>query len=249
MSMIRLSSGKFLVLDTIPLTEQVKQSIDELTDNGTKIEAILGTHPFHTLSFPAFFKAYPNAPFYGSPRHLKKLPDIKWEGNLNDCKVRTKWEPEVQMRIPEGSEFVAPEDGNHFSCVFVFHPSSRTLHVDDTIMYSINPGFLMRLGGFKHGDMCFHPSLKKSFYPTAEAPYQFRDFLRSVLTEWDFDNLCTAHFGAKVGGAKKQMDDLLVGAEPIFKKISDQNAKISVPQPEKEEDNSKEINISGNECG
>jgi len=251
MSLLQLSSGKFLVLDTIPLTEQLKQSIDLLTENGTKIEAILGTHPFHTLSFPEFFVAYGSTvPFYGTPRHLKKLPNIKWAGDTNDCNVRSKWEPEVQMRIPAGSEFKAPEDNNHFSCVFVFHAASRTLHVDDTIMYSISPGFLLRLGGYKADSMCFHPTIKSTaFYPTSDAPFMFKDFVRSVLTDWDFDNICTAHFVAKTGGAKKQLEEILVAAEPLFKRISDENAKKTPQQTVKEEIEITELNVSGSECG
>jgi hypothetical protein len=43
--------------------------------------------------------------------------------------------------------------------VFVFHRDSRTIHNDDTILYAQHPGFLLKLFGFKHGTMMFHPSL------------------------------------------------------------------------------------------
>ena len=103
MSIARLSSGKYLVIDTIPLNEQIKSEIDELTENGSKIEAVVATHPFHTLSFPAFYKAYPNVPYYGTPRHLRNFPDIPWAGDLNECSTRNKWRPEIEMSIPEGT--------------------------------------------------------------------------------------------------------------------------------------------------
>ena len=50
-----------------------------------------------------------------------------------------------------GAEFVnpLPESSNHFVSVFVFHRSSRTLHVDDTIVYGDHPSFLLKLIGFK----------------------------------------------------------------------------------------------------
>lgn len=102
MSIIGLRNGRYLIVDTIPLDAHLKQQIDQLTDNGNKIEAVLATHPFHTLAFPAFHQAYPNAPYYGTPRHLRNLPDIKWVGDLNDCATRNKWSPEIEMRIPDG---------------------------------------------------------------------------------------------------------------------------------------------------
>lgn len=62
MSVIKLASGKFLIIDTVPLEEEHKAALDALTENGALIEAVVATHPFHTLAFPAFYKAYPNAP-------------------------------------------------------------------------------------------------------------------------------------------------------------------------------------------
>lgn len=62
MSLIKLASGKFLVIDTVPLEDDQKAALDQLTDNGALIEAVVATHPFHTLAFPAFYKAYPNVP-------------------------------------------------------------------------------------------------------------------------------------------------------------------------------------------
>ena len=38
------------------------------------------------------------------------------------------------MRIPEGADFISPAEDNHFSCVFVYHQASSTVHCDDTIM-------------------------------------------------------------------------------------------------------------------
>lgn len=55
----RLSSGRFLVVDTIPLEPPVKAWLDGVTQGGELIEAVLATHPFHTLYFPPFHKIYP----------------------------------------------------------------------------------------------------------------------------------------------------------------------------------------------
>jgi len=102
MSLIRLNNGKFLVIDTVEMNDRLRQEIDHLTNNGEKIEAVIATHPFHTLSFPAFYQLYPKPAYYGTPRHLRRLTEIPWAGSLDDCNVRTKWQPDVEMRIPAG---------------------------------------------------------------------------------------------------------------------------------------------------
>jgi hypothetical protein len=33
------------------------------------------------------------------------LTQIPWVGSLEDCDIRKKWEPEVDMRIPAGKDF------------------------------------------------------------------------------------------------------------------------------------------------
>ena len=102
MSLIRLLNGNFLVIDTVTLTDETRSGIDRLTDNGKRIEAVIGVHPFHTLAFSSFYQIYPKAQYYGTPRHLRRLPHIQWTGSLDNCNVRRKWEPEVEMRIPAG---------------------------------------------------------------------------------------------------------------------------------------------------
>lgn len=103
MSVIQLRSGNFLVIDTVEMNDGLKKELDDLTNNGTKIEAVVGVHPFHTLAFPGFYKLYPDAKYYGTPRHLRNLKDIKWTGQLDNNKESlSKWEPEVELRIPAG---------------------------------------------------------------------------------------------------------------------------------------------------
>lgn len=104
MAACKLPSGKFLLLDTIKITPGFKEELDKLTNNGEVclqlhwhpcivlflpstltlmvaiqlIEAVIATHPFHTLYFKEFYDAYPNAKYYGTPRHMKKITDIPW---------------------------------------------------------------------------------------------------------------------------------------------------------------------------
>jgi len=247
MSIVKLSNQKFLLVDTVILTPPLKEEIDQLTNNGADIEAVVATHPFHTLAFRPFYKEYPSVPFYGTPRHLRNIPEIPWVGDVNTCEVRSKWSPDVEMRIPAGAEFVAPlpEANNHFSSVFVFHPLSRTIHIDDTIMVADHPGFLLKLAGFRHGDMSFHPSIKgPGLYPTAEAPYHFKEFIQGVIRDWDFDNIAAAHMGNKIGGARQKLQEVLNKAEPLFKRLSEKH-KDSHATPEQ----TPSLVVEGNECG
>eukprot|EP01103_Thecamoeba_quadrilineata_P020704 TRINITY_DN9038_c0_g1_i1.p1 TRINITY_DN9038_c0_g1~~TRINITY_DN9038_c0_g1_i1.p1 ORF type:complete len:295 (+),score=39.79 TRINITY_DN9038_c0_g1_i1:34-885(+) len=231
MSFIRLSNGNYLIIDAIQLSPQLKREIDLLTHNGSKIEAFVGTHPFHTMHIPAFHENYPNIPYYGCPRHIRQFPNIPWVGDLNDCTVRNTWSEEVELRIPDGAEFVAPlpEKSNHFSSVFVYHKASRTIHVDDTICYSAPVGFfggLLRFAGHKDGLMTFHPSLKNvGLLPAPDAPYLFRDWVKSLLEDWKFENICTAHTANKIGGAHQMLSNLLKESEPVFEKLRDQRLK------------------------
>jgi hypothetical protein len=64
MSIIRLPTGRFLVIDTVDLNPALKVEIDQLTNNGANIEAVVAAHPFHTLYFNPFYKAYPNIPYH-----------------------------------------------------------------------------------------------------------------------------------------------------------------------------------------
>ena len=102
MSLIQLRNGSFLIINPIILNDHSRSEVNCLTDNGTMIEAVIGVHPFHTLAFPSFYEIYPKARYYGTPRHLRRLKQIPWAGSLDDCQIRRKWEPEVEMRIPAG---------------------------------------------------------------------------------------------------------------------------------------------------
>jgi len=202
MTLIQLKSGMFVIVDTVELNPELQIEINNLTHNGTLMEAVIATHPFHTTYFPAFYNAYPKVPFYGTPRHLKNQPQIPWAGSMYDCSNRQRWLPEIHMRIARGSEFEnpQPESTNHFSGIHVFHPMSRAIHVDDTVM--IDEPF--------NGDMLFHPSLiGPGLYHIPDAPDAFSNWVKKYIDEWDFDTICAAHDGIKKGGAKAQLQNLL----------------------------------------
>ena len=102
MSIAQLSNGNFVVFDTVELNDHLRKQINQLTHNGDLIEGVIGAHPYHTQSFLAFYQTYPQTAYYGTPRHLRKLPQIPWLGSLDDCNVRQKWESDVEMRVTAG---------------------------------------------------------------------------------------------------------------------------------------------------
>jgi hypothetical protein len=227
MALLRLSTGRFLVLDTCEFNETDHRRINELTQNGDLIDAVVGTHPFHTMYFLPFAKKFPNPQikYYGAPRHLRKLPSIPWAGVINDPVNLTQWEKEgIFMRVPAGGNFVDSAEDNHFSGLFVFHAPSKTLFIDDTILFMDKPGLLLRWKFGSPGTMKFW-DLKKGLNHDKEAPGQFRSFIEQVMHDWDFDNIAAAHSANLIGGAKEKLRATLAAANAELDKLAAEFAK------------------------
>lgn len=230
MSFIRLSNGKFLIIDTCDYNVTDAARIDEMTNNGALIEAVVATHPFHTVYFEPFHKKYPNVPFYGTPRHLRRITSIPWAGSVSQSDVLEKWASEgVLMRIPDGAEFDQPAEGNHFSTVFVFHAASKTIHIDDTLLYYDHPGCILRCFGKSHNRMEIW-DLKKGLNPTASAPGDFKRFMEGIIRDWDFDNVVTAHMGNKIGGAKALVQETLNRESKLLDQLQQERSEANSKQ-------------------
>eukprot|EP01035_Chromulina_nebulosa_P017575 gene17575-23143_t len=227
MSFIKLSTGKFVVIDTVQVDETNKQDIDELTKNGSLIEAVIATHPFHTVYFDPFYKLYPNAKYYGTPRHLRRIKSIPWAGSSDNIDVLSLYEQEgIFMRVSAGSDIVNPNENNHFASILVFHQPSRTIHDDDTIGYIKNSGCLLRCAGIRPDSLYFHPTgLKDGLDPTPDAPLAFKQFIEDIIHDWDFDNIATAHLDVKIGGAKLALINLFQKSIPELEKLAKSRSK------------------------
>lgn len=221
MSFLQLSNGKFLVLDTCAFNDTDKAKIDELTENGTKIEAVVATHPFHTMYFERFHKLYPNAPYYGSSRHIKRISSVPWAGNIEEEANLRRWEEfGVFMRVPAGADFVPTEESNHFSGLFVYHQASRSVFNDDTVLHFDRPGCLLRCLGKHQGNMEFW-DMKKGLRPEASSAAQFEQFIEQIIADWDFDTLVLAHTGNVTSNAKQALLDTLKKAKPQLQKLGE----------------------------
>lgn len=236
MSIVELGPDQYAALDCIELSAAALRELNELLGSPNNLVAVITTHPFHTLAIPSFHAIFPSTAgrrYYGCPRHLIKCTQdangrsIEWSGNLNECSSRRAFEPALRMAIPDGAEFIDPKPPtrNHLATVLVLHTPSRTVHVDDCLNFIDNMGLLPRLA-LGNKTLIFHPSLLHSgLHETAEAPLAFRQWVeRTLVNEWDYDTLCTAHNGLLRDGAKAEVAALLRRTDAALKKRSIKNA-------------------------
>ena len=50
-SLVRLRTGRFVMLDSYPLSGAIRDTVMDLTDGGRAVEAVLNLHPFHRPRF------------------------------------------------------------------------------------------------------------------------------------------------------------------------------------------------------
>jgi len=192
-SLVRRKSGGFVFLDSYTLSEPVKRDLDEITRGGQDVDAVVNVHPFHTLHVKSMRERYPNARLYGTARHLSRFPDLPWEATrTEDQETHALFAEDFEFSVPRGVDFISPDKNVHFSSVLVRHPATKTIHVDDTLMYLRLPSPL-RLLGLKDRTS-FHPTLAKALEKRPGAAQDFRAWAKDLADRWaDTENLCTAH--------------------------------------------------------
>lgn len=186
-SLVRLDSGKFVLLDSYELTGAVEREVMSLTADGNDVEAVINTHPFHTVHCEATARQFPQAKHYGTRRHIEKYPSLNWEPEWSESEaLHHRYADDLRFSVPRGVEFIPDNQNLHFASVLVFHPRSRSLHVDDTLGYMKLPV----LGG----SVAFHPTLKWVLEKRFGAVTDFRDWAEGLIEQCaDVDHLCTAH--------------------------------------------------------
>jgi hypothetical protein len=192
-SLIRLKNGKFIFLDSYKPGSAIRREIDQLTDDGKDVEAVLNLHPFHTIHVPWMHERYPHAQHFGTARHLSRFPDLKWQkACTEDAELHSLFSKDLEFSVPRGVDFISADENVHFSSVLVFHPASRTIHVDDTLMYIRLP-LLMRWFGLPDA-MSFHPTLAKVLQHRKGAAHDFSLWAGDIAERWHAaENLCAAH--------------------------------------------------------
>lgn len=195
-SLVRRRNGKFVFLDAYTLSGSARREVDRLTHGGEDVEAILNLHPFHTVHVKRMHEQYPNARLYGTARHVDRFPELDWQRALTGSpELQSAFADDFDFSVPRGVDFISDNENVHFSSVLALHRASRTLHVDDTLMYLRLPTQLRWFG--PDDKVSFHPTLAKALNKRAGAATDFRDWARALIDDWqDAENLCAAHNAA-----------------------------------------------------
>ncbi|MGE0791732.1 MAG: hypothetical protein AB7S26_39015 [Sandaracinaceae bacterium] len=191
-SLVQRASGGYVMLDAIGLTDAQRRFVDERTEGGRALEAILHLHPFHTVSVEPMARAYPGAKLYGTARHHRKAPSLTWEPlHTDDPALHARFADVLAFTVPRGVDLVPDNENVHFASVIALHRASRTIHVDDTITYVRLPKLLR---GITPDVMRMHPMLRQALQPRAGAADELDDWLRELVRFAEgADNLCAAH--------------------------------------------------------
>jgi hypothetical protein len=157
---------------------------------------------------------YPDAKHYGTARHLAKFPDLNWQKlKTEELELHARFASNFDFSVPQGVDFISDDENVHFSSVLAYHRASKTLHVDDTLMYIRLPS-LMRFFGL--GDaLSFHLTLSKALEKRAGAAREFRDWAVEMAERWhDMENLCAAHTATFItqGGDESPLHDRIIRA-------------------------------------
>ena len=188
-SLVKLSSGKFVFLDSYTLTDDLRAQVMALTNNGQDVEAVLNLHPFHTVHCTQMAKDFPQATFYGSSRHHKKVPEVQWAKDLVESDAVAKRYPELKFSISQGIHYIAPNEMIHAGSLLAFHPASKSLHVDDTFMSP--PTKLLEA---ILPELLLHPTTKKALKNEPNAGKEYCDWASNLAHEWrEVRNFCAAH--------------------------------------------------------
>lgn len=203
-SLVRLVSGKFVLLDAYTLPSEIKAQVDALTNNGRDIEAIINLHPFHTVHIVAAHQQYPAAKLYGTKRHREKFPALPWQAELSESAAcAALFADDFELSVPAGVDFISSNENLHFSSVLAYHPASKTIHADDTLMYLQLPGLF---GKLKKPEVAFHPTLAKTLERRGGAADDFCAWAEDLAEKWGgAENLCAAHSAALLAATPAEL--------------------------------------------
>lgn len=198
-ALIQQSNGRFVFLDSYSFDGAAKQQLDELTNHGADVDAVLNLHPFHTLHVEWMHKHYPDARHFGTARHLSKFEHLDWQSlRTEDHALQKRYAPLLDFSVPQGVDFISANQNVHFSSVLAYHRASRSIYVDDTLMYIRLP-LLMRWFGLSDA-ISFHPTLSKALQKRRGASTEFSQWAEQLADKWqDAENLCAAHTATLVG--------------------------------------------------
>jgi hypothetical protein len=141
---------------------------------------------------------FPGARLYGTARHLSRFSELPWEAErTEDPALHAMFSDDFDFSVPRGVDFISSNENVHFSSVLVLHRASKSIHVDDTLMYIRFPKVARLLG--QTDSLSFHPTLGKALQKRAGAAREFRQWAEGLAERWrGAQNLCAAHTAALI---------------------------------------------------
>lgn len=191
-SLVKQKNGRFVLLDAYTFNAEQMAKLDELTNQGELVDAIINLHPFHTIHVKKAHELFPNAKLYGTCRHHERFPELPWEPEMTESVPFAElFADDFCFSVPRGVDFVSPNENLHFASVLAYHPDSKTIHSDDTLMYAPLPGVLKKL---KAPEIEFHMTLKWTLERRSGAADEFKQWADDLAKAWyDAQHLCAAH--------------------------------------------------------
>lgn len=210
-ALVRRPSGQFVLLDSYTLSGAVKDEVMALTDQGAAVEAVLNLHPFHTVHCAQMHADFPKARHIGSERHVMRFSDLNWDAaRIDDPALQAEFADTLEFSVPRGVDFISRNENVHFSSVLAYHPASKTLHSDDTLMV-IGPARKLPVIGMAQR-LSFHPTLGQALEHREGAADEFDAWAQELATLWgEAETICAAHLTVMpVGGPSAR--DLILAA-------------------------------------
>ena len=212
MSVARRPGGGFVVIDGCALDDAERDALLALTDGGARVEAVVHVHPFHTLHVDATHRLLPDATLYGTARHRERAPTLPWAGTpVEGWGADHPLADVFELSVPDGVDFVCPDERVHTASVLVRHLASGIVHVDDTLNVLAAPGPLRDV--LPQSALKMHPMLAKGLTPEAGAADAYARWARQLAMRWaDTPVVCAAHSAVRTlppGGFRDEVEAAL----------------------------------------
>ncbi|KRG71700.1 hypothetical protein [Pseudoxanthomonas dokdonensis] len=212
MSAVRRVDGRFVLVDGAPLDDDGRAALLALTDGGALVDAVIHVHPFHTLHVEALHRLLPAARLHGTARHRQRLPSLPWAGEpLEHWGDDHLLADTFDFSVPDGVDFVCPDERVHVASVLVRHRASGIVHVDDTLNVLAAPGVLKRV--LPQSALRMHPMLGKALSHRAGAADAYAAWARDLAHRWSDTRLvCAAHSAVRElppGGFSREVEAAL----------------------------------------
>ncbi len=212
MSIVQRASGGFVVIDGCGLDDAQRDAVMALTGDGAQVDAVVHVHPFHTLHVDATHRLFPAATLYGTARHHRLAPALPWSPKpVEDWTHDHALADVFELSVPDGVDFVCPDDRVHVASVLVRHRQTGIVHVDDTFNVLAAPGVLRSV--VPMSSLRMHPMLGRALQKKAGAADAYAAWANALAVDWaDTRIVCAAHSAVRLlpaGGFSQEVTSAL----------------------------------------